>query len=133
MTGINSVTKVMQSLAATAAAAAALCCGMAMADEGDHLRTALGISPMPISIPQPSGDLRLDMSDVTSIEVLGLSRAQAETVASSRSMAGLTASVIPAVVGDLFGMPPVSSNWESVRAAVASTGFASRPTVGVDE
>ena len=64
---------------------------------------------------------------------VGLTRAEADQVVSARSMSGLSAAVLPAVVGDIFGMPPVSSNWESVRAAVAAGGFATRPTVGVDE
>ena len=94
---------------------------------------ALGISPTPITLPMPSGSLSLDLDDTTSVEVLGLTRAEADQVVAARSMSGLSAAVLPAVVGDIFGMPPVSSNWESVRAAVAAGGFATRPTVGVDE
>ena len=94
---------------------------------------ALGISPTPITLPMPSGSLSLGLDDTTSVEVLGLTRAEADQVVAARSMSGLSAAVLPAVVGDIFGMPPVSSNWESVRAAVAAGGFATRPTVGVDE
>lgn len=107
-------------------------CATATAGEETH-RVALGISPTPISLPLPSGSLTLGLDDTTSVEVLGLTRAEADQVVASRSMSGLSAAVLPAVVGDIFGMPPVSSNWESVRAAVAAGGFATRPTVGVDE
>jgi hypothetical protein len=54
-------------------------------------------------------------------------------VVAARVATGISAAVLPAVVGDIFGMPPVSSNWDSVRAAVAAGGFATRPTVGVDD
>lgn len=104
----------------------------ATAGEETH-RVALGISPTPITLPMPSGSLSLGLDDTTSVEVLGLTRAEADQVVAARSMSGLSAAVLPAVVGDIFGMPPVSSNWESVRAAVAAGGFATRPTVGVDE
>jgi len=113
-------------------AAMAIACSTAHADEKAH-RAALGITPTPISIALPSGSLRLDLDDTTSVEVLGLTRAEADQVVAARSMSGLSAAVLPAVVGDLFGMPPVSSNWDSVRAAVSAGGFATRPTVGVDE
>ncbi len=107
-------------------------CATATAGEMSH-RVALGITPTPIALPTPSGDLSLGLDDTTSVEVLGLTRAEADQVVAARSMSGLSAAVLPAVVGDLFGMPPVSSNWDSVRAAVAAGGFATRPTVGVDE
>lgn len=110
----------------------ALACGPASADEKSH-REILGITPTPISIPLASGNLVLDLADTASVEVLGLTQLEADKVVADRGMAGLSAGVLPAVVGDLFGMPPVSSNWESVRAAVAAGGFATRPTVGVDE
>ncbi len=111
----------------------AVSCVCAAATAGESHRVALGITPIPISIPMPSGPLSLGLDDTTSIEVLGLTRAEADQVVAARAMPGLSAAVLPAVVGDLFGMPPVSSNWDSVRAAVAAGGFASRPTVGVDE
>jgi hypothetical protein len=114
------------------AVAASFACATATASEDAH-RVSLGIIPTPVSLPSPSGELSLGLDDTTSVEVLGLTRAQADQVVAARSMSGLSAAVLPAVVGDLFGMPPVSSNWDSVRAAVAAGGFATRPTVGVDE
>jgi hypothetical protein len=114
------------------AVAASFACATATASEDAH-RVSLGITPTPVSLPSPSGELSLGLDDTTSVEVLGLTRAQADQVVAARSMSGLSAAVLPAVVGDLFGMPPVSSNWDSVRAAVAAGGFATRPTVGVDE
>lgn len=99
---------------------------------GEHAhRTALGIAPTPITLPLPSGPLSLDLDDTTSVEVLGLTRAEADGVMASRQTPGLSAALLPAVAGDIFGLPPVSSNWETVRAAVAAGEFASRPTVGV--
>ncbi|NBP80490.1 hypothetical protein EBU58_07175 [bacterium] len=83
-------------------------CVTATAADVSH-RESLGITPTSISIPLPVGDL------------------------SARVATGISAAVLPAVVGDIFGMPPVSSNWDSVRAAVAAGGFATRPTVGVDD
>jgi hypothetical protein len=112
--------------------AASFACATATANEETH-RVALGIAPTPITLPTPSGELSLGLDDTTSVEVLGLTRAEADQVVAARGMSGLSAAVLPAVVGDLFGMPPVSSNWDSVRAAVAAGGFATRPTVGVDE
>ena len=117
---------------ATLAIAVSLASGVASAGEMAH-RNALGISPTPISIPLPAGELSLGLDDITSVEVLGLTRAEADQVVAARAMTGISAAVLPAVVGDIFGMPPVSSNWDSVRAAVATGGFATRPTVGVDE
>jgi hypothetical protein len=96
-------------------------------------RESLGITPTSISIPLPAGDLSLGLDDTTSMEVLGLTRAEADKVVAARVATGISAAVLPAVVGDIFGMPPVSSNWDSVRAAVAAGGFATRPTVGVDD
>jgi hypothetical protein len=115
-----------------AGVAVSFACATATANEMSH-RVALGITPTLMSIPTPSGELTLGLDDITSVEVLGLTRAEADQVVATRGMSGLSAAVLPAVVGDLFGMPPVSSNWDSVRAAVAAGGFATRPTVGVDE
>jgi hypothetical protein len=112
--------------------AASFVCVTATANEDAH-RVALGIAPTPISLPMPSGKLSLGLDDTTSVEVLGLTRAEADQVVAARSMQGFSVAVLPVVVGDLFGMPPVSSNWDSVRAAVAAGGFATRPTVGVDD
>ncbi len=115
-----------------AGVAVSFACATATANEMVH-RVALGITPTPVSIPLPSGELSLDLDDITSVEVLGLTRTEADQMVAARGMSGFSAAVLPAVVGDLFGMPPVSSNWDSVRAAVAAGGFATRPTVGVDE
>ena len=120
----------------TCAAAFALlvasACVTATAADVSH-RESLGITPTSISIPLPVGDLSLGLDDTTSVEVLGLTRAEADQVVAARVATGISAAVLPAVVGDIFGMPPVSSNWDSVRAAVAAGGFATRPTVGVDD
>jgi hypothetical protein len=107
-------------------------CVTATAADVSH-RESLGITPTSISIPLPVGDLSLGLDDTTSVEVLGLTRAEADMVVASRTATAISATVLPVVVGDIFGMPPVSSNWESVRAAVAAGGFATRPTVGVDD
>lgn len=96
-------------------------------------REALGVVPTSISIPLPSGNLSLDLDDTTSVEVLGLTRAEADEVMASRRVTGVSAAVLPVVAGGVFGLPPVSSNWETVRAAVAAGEFANRPTVGVDD
>jgi hypothetical protein len=129
---IVKITAVLRSFAAAAAVTVSCLCAIAAANDAPH-RSALGIMPTPITLPTPSGELKLGLDDTTSVEVLGLTRAEADQVVAARSMSGLSAAVLPAVVGDLFGMPPVSSNWDSVRAAVAAGGFATRPTVGVDE
>jgi hypothetical protein len=96
-------------------------------------RKALGIEPIFLSVPLPSGSLSLDLSDTAVIEVMGLTRTEAEQVVAARSMAGLSAAVLPTVVGDLFGVPPMTSSWDSVRDAVAANTYAKRPTVGIDD
>ena len=117
----------------TLVAGLALSIAAATATASDVHRVALGISPTPISLPLPAGSLELRLDDTSSVEVLGLTRAEADMVVASRTATAFSATVLPVVVGDIFGMPPVSSNWESVRAAVAAGGFATRPTVGVDD
>jgi hypothetical protein len=115
-----------------AAVGATLLCGTAFADELSN-RKALDIEPTFLSVPLPSGSLTLDLSDSAVVSVMGISHAEAEQIVASRSVTGISAAVLPAVVGDLFGVPPMTSNWESFRAAVSSKTSASRPTVGVDD
>lgn len=116
-----------------ASVVATLACGTtAFADDAGS-RKALGIEPTFLSVPLPSGSLTLDLSDTAVISVMGLTRAEAEQVVAARSVTGISAAVLPAVVGDLFGVPPMTSSWDSLRAAVSSNTSASRPTVGVDD
>ena len=109
-----------------------VCSSTASADEVAS-RNALGIEPIFLSVPLASGSLTLDLSDTAVIEVMGLTRTEAEQVVAARSMTGLSAAVLPAVVGDLFGVPPMTSSWDSMRDAVAANTYAKRPTVGIDD
>jgi len=81
-----------------AGVAVSFACATATANEMSH-RVALGITPTPVSIPLPSGELSLGLDDITSVEVLGLTRAEADQVVAARGMSGLSAAVLPAVVG----------------------------------